>query len=154
MPELGRVKSFDTGKFGTKDTDRWGFNQSSTLNFSGRHVLPIWRILKADNKFQQNTFEHIALHVLRLRFVSSTDLSRTRRRLWTDSRTTITMTRTPHFSFAKLTEWYQSGDPAKIARVLAYWRNRVEMNVEMLEAAEIIDQNWSVNTAFRALRSI
>ncbi|GAA5899314.1 DNA-directed DNA polymerase [Sporobolomyces salmoneus] len=115
VPELGRVKSFDTGKFGNKDTDRWGFNQSSTLNFSGRHVLPIWRILKADNKFQQNSFEHIALHVLRLR--------------------------TPHFSFAKLTEWYKSGDPSKMARVLGYWRNRVEMNVEMLEAAEIIDQN-------------
>ncbi|GAA6018210.1 hypothetical protein JCM11491_005634 [Sporobolomyces phaffii] len=115
VPELGRVKTFDTGKFGTKETDRWGFNQSSTLNFSGRHVLPIWRILKADNKFQQNSFEHIALHVLRLR--------------------------TPHFSFEKLTEWYTSGDPAKLARVLRYWRNRVEMNVEMLDAAEIIDQN-------------
>ncbi|GAA5923255.1 DNA-directed DNA polymerase [Sporobolomyces koalae] len=115
VPELGRVKAFDTGKFGTKDTDRWGFNQSSTLNFSGRHVLPIWRILKADNKFQQYSFEHIAFHILRLR--------------------------TPHFSFAKLTEWYQSGDPAKLCRVLQYWRNRVEMDIEMLDAAEIIDQN-------------
>ncbi|GAA5949875.1 hypothetical protein JCM3765_007720 [Sporobolomyces pararoseus] len=115
VTELGRVKSFDTGKFGNKLTDRWGFNQSSTLNFSGRHVLPIWRILKADNKFQQNTFEHFAFHVLRLR--------------------------TPHYPFAQLTEWYQSGEPSKMARVLGYWRNRVEMDIEMLEAAEIIDQN-------------
>lgn len=30
----------------------------------------------------------------------------------------------------------------KIARVLRYWRNRVEMDIEMLDAAEIIDQNW------------
>lgn len=67
VPELGRVKLFDTGKFGNKETDRWGFNQSSTLSFSGRHVLPIWRILKADNKFSQNSFEHIVYHTLHLR---------------------------------------------------------------------------------------
>ncbi|GAA5888955.1 hypothetical protein JCM16303_004683 [Sporobolomyces ruberrimus] len=115
VPELGRVKSFDTGKFGNKETDRWGFNQSSTLSFSGRHVLPIWRILKADNKFSQNSFEHIVYHTLHLR--------------------------TPHFSFAKLTEWFKSGDVVKKSRVLRYWRNRVEMNIEMLDAAEIIDQN-------------
>lgn len=69
VPELGRVRSFDTGKFGNAQSDRWGFNQSSTLSFSGRHVLAIWRILKADNKFQQNTFEHFAFHVLGLRYV-------------------------------------------------------------------------------------
>jgi DNA polymerase zeta len=50
--------------------------------------------------------------------------------------------RTPHFSFAKLTEWFKSGDVVKKSRVLRYWRNRVEMNIEMLDAAEIIDQNW------------
>ncbi|GAA6061348.1 hypothetical protein JCM10212_004829 [Sporobolomyces blumeae] len=115
VPELGRVKAFDTGKFGNKETDRWGFNQASTLNFSGRHVLPIWRILKADNKFQQYSFEHIAFHILRIR--------------------------TPHYSFETLTDWYKSGEPQKVARVLRYWRNRVEMNIEMLDAAEIIDQN-------------
>ncbi|GAA6006501.1 hypothetical protein JCM10207_004954 [Rhodosporidiobolus poonsookiae] len=115
VPELGRVKSFDTGKFGDAKSDRWGFNQSSTLNFTGRHVLPIWRILKADNKFQQNSFEHIAYHVLKQR--------------------------TPHLSFKTLTEWYKSDDPAKFSRVFEYWRNRTEMNIEMIDAAEVIDQN-------------
>ncbi|CEQ38813.1 SPOSA6832_00268 [Sporobolomyces salmonicolor] len=110
VPELGRVKAFDTGKSGNAQSDRWGFNQHTTLDFTGRHVLPIWRILKADNKFQQNSFEHVAYHILRLR--------------------------TPHYSFAKLTEWFTSGSPRDFARVLGYWRNRVEMDVEMLVAAE------------------
>jgi len=79
VPELGRVKAFDTGKFGNKETDRWGFNQSSTLNFSGRHVLPIWRILKADNKFQQYSFEHIAFHILRLRSAAVLSVSESER---------------------------------------------------------------------------
>ncbi|GAA5962119.1 hypothetical protein JCM21900_003552 [Sporobolomyces salmonicolor] len=115
VPELGRVKAFDTGKSGNAQSDRWGFNQHTTLDFTGRHVLPIWRILKADNKFQQNSFEHVAYHILRLR--------------------------TPHYSFAKLTEWFTSGSPRDFARVVGYWRNRVEMDVEMLVAAEVIEQN-------------
>ncbi|BGP12586.1 DNA polymerase zeta [Rhodosporidiobolus nylandii] len=119
VPELGRVKSFDTGKFGDRQSDRWGFNQASTLNFTGRHVLPIWRILKADNKLQQNSFEHIVWHVLHQR--------------------------TPHLSYKTLTEWYNSDDPALFSRVFAYWRNRVELDMELLDAAEVIDQNWQVH---------
>ncbi|BGP44636.1 DNA polymerase zeta [Rhodotorula kratochvilovae] len=115
VPDLGRVKTFDTGKFGDKHSDRWGFSQSSVLNFTGRHVLPVWRILKADNKFQQNSFEHIAFHVVGVR--------------------------TPHFSYKTLTEWYTSGDPSNMARVFAYWRNRVEMDIEMLDAAEVVEQS-------------
>lgn len=57
----------DQGRHGDAKSDRWGFTQSSTLNFTGRHVLPIWRIIKADNKLQHNTFEHVAYHVLQQR---------------------------------------------------------------------------------------
>lgn len=131
------MRSFDTGRFGNAQSDRWGFNQSSTLNFTGRHVLPIWRILKADNKFQQNSFEHIAFHVLRERCdVSPLALGPP----VADS----PFCRTPHWSFRTLTEWYTSEDPAKIAKVFQYWRNRVEMNVEMIDAAEVVDQCWRV----------
>ena len=56
-----------TGRFGTKDTDRWGFNETSTLNFTGRHVISIWRVLKGDNKFLQNSFEHVVVNILRCR---------------------------------------------------------------------------------------
>lgn len=64
------MRVLDTGRFGDAQSDRWGYNQSSVLNFTGRHVLPIWRILKADNKFQQYSFEHIAFHVLGVRCVA------------------------------------------------------------------------------------
>ncbi|KWU46737.1 DNA/RNA polymerase, partial [Rhodotorula sp. JG-1b] len=115
VPELGRVRVLDTGRFGDAQSDRWGYNQSSVLNFTGRHVLPIWRILKADNKFQQYSFEHIAFHVLGVR--------------------------TPRWSHCVLSDWYTSDDPAKVARVFNYYRNRVEMDIEMLDAAEIVDQS-------------
>ncbi|GAA5965048.1 hypothetical protein JCM8115_005696 [Rhodotorula mucilaginosa] len=115
VPELGRVRVLDTGRFGDAQSDRWGYNQSSVLNFTGRHVLPIWRILKADNKFQQYSFEHIAFHVLGVR--------------------------TPRWSHRILSDWYTSDDPAKVARVFNYYRNRVEMDIEMLDAAEIVDQS-------------
>lgn len=64
---LGRLSRTNTGKHGSSTSDRWGFTQSSTLDFSGRHVLPIWRILKEDLKLTGYTFENIAFHVLRYR---------------------------------------------------------------------------------------
>ncbi|GAA5859597.1 hypothetical protein JCM8547_006156 [Rhodosporidiobolus lusitaniae] len=114
VPEFGRVMVNDTGKFGNAQSDRWGFNQSTTLKFSGREILPVWRILKADNKFQQNSFEHLVFHVLGLR--------------------------TPNLSYKTLTEWFKSGDPALMSRVIQYWRNRVEIDIELLDAAEVVDQ--------------
>ncbi|KAM0793277.1 hypothetical protein ACM66B_000738 [Microbotryomycetes sp. NB124-2] len=114
VPELGRVIDHDTGRYGDAQSDRWGYNQASTLNFTGRHMLPIWRILKADNHLQYNTFEHVVFQVLKKRV--------------------------PHFSFETLTEWHTSGEPHKVARLFAYWRDRVEMDLEMLDAIEFIEQ--------------
>ncbi|KAK4699740.1 DNA polymerase zeta, partial [Phenoliferia sp. Uapishka_3] len=113
--DLGRMISNCTGSFGTKDTDRWGFNETSTLNFTGRHVISIWRVLKADNKLLQNSFEHVVINILRRR--------------------------TPHFSFETLTQWYNSKSQQQLARVFAYWINRVEMDVELLEESEDISKN-------------
>ncbi|GAA5969258.1 hypothetical protein JCM11641_007531 [Rhodosporidiobolus odoratus] len=114
VPELGRVKAFDTGKFGDKQSDRWGMMQTTTLNFSGRHVLSLFRILSADNKLQQYSFEHVVHNLL--------------------------SKRVHHLSFKTLTECYTSGDATKLSRVFEYWRDRVELNIELLQAAEIIDQ--------------
>ena len=61
---LGRLSITNTGKHGDKNTDRWGFNQGSTLNFTGRHVLPIWRILKEDTKLNSYSFENVVFHLL------------------------------------------------------------------------------------------
>ncbi|KAI5480032.1 hypothetical protein MNV49_001997 [Pseudohyphozyma bogoriensis] len=115
VDEFGRLSAQQVGKFGNKKTDRWGFNESTTLNLTGRHVFPIWRILRADNRLQQYTFEHAAFHVLRQR--------------------------TPRFSSTTLTQWYMDAVPHQLCRVFEYWRNRVEMDIEMLEEAEVISQN-------------
>ncbi|KAK4054930.1 DNA polymerase zeta [Microbotryomycetes sp. JL201] len=106
VPRLGRVIDHDTGRHGDAKSDRWGFNQASTLNFTGRHVLPIWRILKADNHLQYNSFEHVV--------------------------------------FQTLTTWYNSGEPHKVSRVFAYWQERVELDLDMLDAMEFIEQTWYV----------
>ncbi|KAM0755963.1 hypothetical protein T439DRAFT_295975 [Meredithblackwellia eburnea MCA 4105] len=113
--DLGRMMSEGTGKVGTKDSDRWGYNQSSTLNFTGRHVFSIWRVLKADNQLLQNSFEHVAWSILKQR--------------------------TPHFSYDTLSHWSASELPHQFARVFSYWINRVEMDIELLEEAETITQN-------------
>ncbi|SCV68725.1 BQ2448_846 [Microbotryum intermedium] len=115
VPELGRMEKQSTGRHGNAQSDRWGFQQSSALKFTGRHVLPIWRILSSDNRMQHAAFEHVVFQVLKHR--------------------------TPHFSHKTLTKWYTSGNPRYVAKVVEYWRNRVEMDIEMLEAAEIIEQN-------------
>ncbi|KAL8283649.1 hypothetical protein RQP46_005444 [Phenoliferia psychrophenolica] len=115
VDDLGRMRTDGTGRFGNKDTDRWGFNETSTLNFTGRHVISIWRVLKGDNKFLQNSFEHVVINILRRR--------------------------TPHFTFETLTRWCTSDTPHHVARVFAYWINRVEMDVELLEENEDISKN-------------
>lgn len=69
--DLGRIRKAKPTKAATANSDRWGFNQSTTLSFTGRHVLPIWRILKADATLQQYTFEHVVYHILRQRSVDS-----------------------------------------------------------------------------------
>ncbi|SGY31587.1 BQ5605_C002g01244 [Microbotryum silenes-dioicae] len=139
VPELGRMEKQSTGRHGNAQSDRWGFTQSSALKFTGRHVLPIWRILSSDNRMQHAAFEHVVFQILKQRCVSDRSAGLTPP-AHTLSISTCT-TRTPHFSHKTLTKWYTSGNPRYIAKVLEYWRNRVEMDIEMLEAAEIIEQN-------------
>lgn len=67
VEELGRVAAQGTGRYASKASDRRGFNE---LSFSGRHLLPIWQTLEADNRLQQYTFENVAFHMLRRRWVS------------------------------------------------------------------------------------
>lgn len=49
--------------------------------------------------------------------------------------------RVPRFSPETLTSWYQSGDPALVARVLQYHTLRAQLVVELLEEAEIVSRN-------------
>lgn len=65
--EMGRIPKVRPKSAATAASDRWGFNQSTTLSFTGRHILPIWKIFKEDAKLQQYTFENVVFHVLQRR---------------------------------------------------------------------------------------
>ncbi|GKZ42769.1 DNA polymerase zeta [Aspergillus brasiliensis] len=109
--ELSRVKSQAHGRFG-KDADRWGFNHTSSIRVTGRHMINIWRAMRGELNLLQYTQENVAFHLLHRRV--------------------------PHYSFPDLTEWYCSGKPRNILKVVEYFVSRVQMDLEILESNELI----------------
>ena len=69
VTELSRVRTQSTGKKGSKNEDRWGYSKGATLRITGRHVLPVWRLLKSDANLTIYSLENVAFHVLRQRRV-------------------------------------------------------------------------------------
>ncbi|KAJ5692368.1 hypothetical protein N7462_001791 [Penicillium macrosclerotiorum] len=109
--ELARVKSQSHGKFGKED-DRWGFNHASSIRVTGRHMINIWRAMRGELNLLQYTMENVVFHLLQRRI--------------------------PHYSAQNLTQWYQSGKPRNVLKVIEYFTSRVQMNLEILEAKELI----------------
>ncbi|KAJ5520105.1 C4-type zinc-finger of DNA polymerase delta [Penicillium fimorum] len=108
--ELSRTKSQSNGRFG-KEADQWGFNHSSSVRITGRHMFNIWRAMKGELNLLQYTMENVVFHVLHRRI--------------------------PHYSPKDLTQWHQSGKPRNIFKVVEYFSSRVQMNLEILEANEL-----------------
>ncbi|KAE8354241.1 hypothetical protein BDV28DRAFT_156340 [Aspergillus coremiiformis] len=109
--ELSRVKSQAHGRFG-KDADRWGFNHTSSIRVTGRHMINIWRAMRSELNLLQYSMENVVFHLLHRRI--------------------------PHYSFQDLTEWYQSGKPRDLMKVVEYFVSRVQMNLEILESNELV----------------
>ncbi|KAL1840337.1 hypothetical protein VTJ49DRAFT_551 [Mycothermus thermophilus] len=109
--EFSRVKSDSMGRKG-RDDDRWGFKTTSTLHVTGRHVINIWRAMRGELNLLQYTMENVAWHLLHRRI--------------------------PHYSWRTLTDWYRSGQPRDLARVLRYYLSRTRIDLEILEANELI----------------
>ena len=109
--EISRMKSQSHGRFG-KDEDRWGFNHTSTVRVTGRHTINIWRAMRAELNLLQYTMENVVFHLLQKRI--------------------------PHFSFLDLTKWYKSKNPRDLAKVIEYFVSRVQMDLEILEANELV----------------
>lgn len=109
--ELSRMKSQSHGRFG-KDDDRWGFNHTSTVRVTGRHTINIWRAMRGELNLLQYTMENVVYHLLHRRI--------------------------PHYSFADLTKWYKSKNPRDLAKVIEYFVSRVQTDVEILEANELV----------------
>ena len=109
--EFSRMKAQSHGRFG-KDNDKWGFNNTSTIRVTGRHMINIWRAMRSELNLLQYTVENVAFHLLHRRI--------------------------PHFTWADLTRWYMNGKPRDLAKVLNYYISRVQVNLDILEKNELI----------------
>lgn len=109
--ELSRMKSQSHGRFGKED-DRWGFNHTSTIRVTGRHMINVWRAMRGELNLLQYTMENVVFQLCHRRI--------------------------PHYSFRDLTFWYKSGKPKDLAKVVDYYVSRVQLDLEILEQNELI----------------
>lgn len=109
--ELSRMKAQSHGRFG-KQSDSWGFNTTSTIRVTGRHMINIWRAMRGELNLLQYTMENVVWHLLHKRL--------------------------PHFSFKTLTNWYRSGKPHDLGKLIRYLHNRARLDLEILESNELI----------------
>ena len=109
--EFSRMKSQSHGRFG-KDNDRWGFNHTSTIRVTGRHMINIWRAMSGELNLLQYTLENVAFHLLHKRI--------------------------PHYSHKDLTAWYKSDKARDVAKVLDYFISRVQVDLQILDKNELI----------------
>ncbi|TKA26043.1 hypothetical protein B0A50_05555 [Salinomyces thailandicus] len=109
--EFSRMKSQSHGRFG-KDADRWGFTHTSTVRITGRHTINVWRAMRSELNLLQYTVENVVFHLLHRRV--------------------------PHYAFKDLTRWYTSGKPRDLLKVLDYHLTRTKLDLEILDANELI----------------
>ncbi|KAH8882465.1 hypothetical protein GQ53DRAFT_733954 [Thozetella sp. PMI_491] len=109
--EFSRVKSQSHGRIG-KEADRWGFNTTSTIRVTGRHMINVWRAMRGELNLLQYTMENVAWHLLHRRI--------------------------PHYSWRTLTAWYTDGRQSDFAKLLRYYMTRAKLDIDILEANELI----------------
>ncbi|KAF4337016.1 DNA polymerase zeta subunit [Fusarium beomiforme] len=109
--EFSRMKTESHGRFG-KENDRWGFNTTSTIRVTGRHMVNVWRAMRGELNLLQYTMENVVWHLLHRRI--------------------------PHYSWQSLTSWYKSGKHRELNRMLRYYQNRTRLDIEILDANELI----------------
>ncbi|KAG5984745.1 hypothetical protein E4U55_003389 [Claviceps digitariae] len=111
--EFSRMKTDSHGRFG-KQSDRWGFNTTSTIRITGRHMINIWRAMRGELNLLQYTLENVAWHLLHRRV--------------------------PHYSWKTLTAWYKSGKASGLSKIVGYYLSRTMMDIEILETNELISR--------------
>lgn len=109
--EFSRMLSHSHGRFG-KENDRWGFNHTSTIRVTGRHMINIWRAMRGELNLLQYTMENVVFHLLHLRI--------------------------PRYPYKDLTAWYTSNKPQDLGKVLDYYISRVQLDLEILEQNELV----------------
>lgn len=109
--EFSRMKTQSHGRFG-KEADRWGFNTTSTIRVTGRHMINIWRAMRGELNLLQYTMENVVWHLLHRRI--------------------------PHYSHQTLSNWYTNGRHRDLAKCLRYYITRTKMDIRILEENELI----------------
>lgn len=109
--EFSRMKTGSHGRFG-KENDRWGFNTTSTIRVTGRHMINVWRAMRGELNLLQYTMENVVWHLLHRRI--------------------------PHYSWKSLTSWYEGRKHRELSRMLKYYQTRTRLDIEILEANELI----------------
>ncbi|KAL6882505.1 zeta catalytic subunit of dna polymerase [Trichoderma longibrachiatum] len=111
--EFSRMKTQSNGRFG-KENDQWGFNTTSSIRVTGRHMINIWRAMRGEVNLLQYTMENVVWHLLHRRI--------------------------PHYPWRSLTSWHRSGKPQDLVRLLKYYRTRTRLDLEILESNELISR--------------
>ncbi|ETS03581.1 hypothetical protein M419DRAFT_34423 [Trichoderma reesei RUT C-30] len=111
--EFSRMKTQSNGRFG-KENDQWGFNTTSSIRVTGRHMINIWRAMRGEVNLLQYTMENVVWHLLHRRI--------------------------PHYPWRCLTSWHRSGKPQDVVRLLRYYRTRTRLDLEILESNELISR--------------
>lgn len=109
--EFSRMKTQSHGRFG-KEADRWGFNTTSTIRVTGRHMINIWRAMRGELNLLQYSMENVVWHLLHRRI--------------------------PHYSHQTLSNWYTDGLHKNLAKCLRYYITRTKMDIQILEENELI----------------
>ena len=109
--DFSRMKTESKGRIG-KEADRWGFNTTSSIRITGRHMINIWRAMRGELNLLQYTMENVVWHLLHRRI--------------------------PHYSWRTLSDWYLSGRPKDLDKVLRYYLTRTRLDIEILEKNELI----------------
>ncbi|KAI0130079.1 DNA polymerase family B [Xylariales sp. AK1849] len=109
--EFSRMKAQSFGRFG-KEADRWGFNTTSTIRVTGRHMINIWRAMRSELNLLQYTMENVTWHLLHRRI--------------------------PHYTWRTLSDWYLSGKSRDLSKLLRYYLTRTKLDIDILETNELI----------------
>ncbi|OZJ05850.1 hypothetical protein BZG36_00882 [Bifiguratus adelaidae] len=111
--ELSRVRMGHSSK-ATREDDAWGFREASSIHVNGRHMLNIWRLMKGEINLNSYTYENITFHILHKRV--------------------------PHYSYRVLSQWFTKGQSMLKRRVLMHYIEKVQVNLELLDEAEIVSR--------------
>ncbi|KAI8926310.1 hypothetical protein BC831DRAFT_435443 [Entophlyctis helioformis] len=119
------------------DQDAWGAKKQSSLHATGRIFLNVWRLLKHELALTSYSLENLAFHVLHKRCsgnVGSQSMDAMLSAKWIIYSCSI-----PKFSHQSTTAWWEGGLLSRW-RTIKYFIERVQDNLELLDATELINR--------------